>query len=116
VSASKDDETQDGGGNGGELTPEPGSATAGEISEDASPAQDRPVLRPQAQPPHPDSVRMWLAIGMVLILTGIVGVACYGWIDGRDLESMQALAIVLSPVVTLVGTILGFYFSSSARR
>lgn len=65
--------------------------------------------------PHPDSVRMWLAVGMVVILAGIVTVACAEWASGAGVRRMQALAVVMSPVVTLVGTILGFYFSSSGR-
>lgn len=82
------------------------------ITEDASPGHGEVLRRRPAKAAHPDNVRMWLALLMVAILACIVGVACWGWISGASLKDLQALALILSPVVTLVGTILGFYFSS----
>lgn len=82
------------------------------IYEEEAPGQSD-VLRPSpGGVAHPDNVRMWLAVSMVAILALIVLSACWGWARGATVDDMQALAIVLSPVVTLVGTILGFYFSS----
>lgn len=86
------------------------------LAEDEPPGRGRVLQTRDKKAPHPDRVRMYLAGAMVAILAVIVGVACYGWIMGRHLEDMQALAIVMSPVVTLVGTILGFYFSSERQK
>lgn len=98
--------------------PETGQEEYHEIVEHNDPGAGI-VLRSVAPPPHPDRVRMYLAMAMLAILGGIVVTGCVGWLRGATLREMQSLATVLSPVITLVGTTLGFYFwseGSGGRR
>lgn len=83
------------------------------IVEDVPPSKSAPVIFGTPPPTHRDKLRGWLAIGMASLLGVIVVVALYAWaFQKADLERMQSLALVFSPIVTLMGTILGFYFAS----
>jgi hypothetical protein len=55
-------------------------------------------------------VRGWLAKGLVWLLILTVG-AVLGLLAAGRLTATEA-ALVMSPVVTLTGTALGFYFGS----
>ena len=60
-----------------------------------------------------EKTRSWLAIVLGVLLIVQVLTACLGWLFAdRDLESMQAFAVVAAPLTTLLGTVLGFYFGS----
>ncbi|MGB3764489.1 MAG: hypothetical protein WA966_14840 [Ornithinimicrobium sp.] len=64
-----------------------------------------------------EDARRWIALALIFMLFVLVAVGCWGWIShGSDVERMQNFAVLFSPVVTLLGTVLGFYFSSADGR
>lgn len=85
------------------------------VAEDVEP---RPGLSyPQEIETPRDATRKWLAYALVFILLILVVVGCVGWLrDGSDADRMQNFSLLFAPIVTLLGTILGFYFSSGERR
>lgn len=63
--------------------------------------------------PSREHARRQLAYWLLVLLTILVVVGCVGWLaHGTDRDRMQNYAILFSPIVTLLGTVLGFYFSS----
>lgn len=71
------------------------------------------TFKQQRKPPHPDWVRAWITFAVLLLLTGVVGVACWGWLSGwRSEDEIETFGLIMAPIVTLSGTILGFYFST----
>jgi hypothetical protein len=69
-----------------------------------------------SEPTHMDNTRRWIAYGLVLLLATVTIIGALGWWShGADPQRIQSYAIIFSPVVTLVGTVLGFYFSSGRK-
>lgn len=92
-------------------TPVPESQDPDDIVEFEQPS-NKQVFK-ASEPTHMDSTRRWIAYGLVLLLATITIIGALGWWrHGEDPERIQSFAIIFSPVVTLVGTVLGFYFSS----
>lgn len=98
--------------------PKPGASAFDEVisstplteDADAGSRLTPPTTTPQQQR---ETTRTKLAWALVLSLIALVGVGATGWLlYGNDVERMQTFAIVFAPIVTLVGTVLGFYFSS----
>lgn len=82
-----------------------------EILENVEPREGLAVPRETAV--DREKTRRRLAYGLVIILAGMVAVGCAGWLKyGGDVERMQNFGLIFAPIVTLLGTILGFYFSS----
>jgi len=103
-------------GNGTSVTNDTGSTDDDSIEEHSQPTPGNPpVLQPRRPPrQHPDDTRMFLAYGLLAVLAGVVAAGCWGWIEyGDDPARMQSFGALFSPVVTLVGTVLAFYFFSS---
>ncbi|MGB0747136.1 MAG: hypothetical protein ACPGO3_00175 [Magnetospiraceae bacterium] len=80
--------------------------------------------------PGRDSVRKWLAVGIFVVLAAIVLIGmgligyvivagCDGGCDSSESQSEQIKVVgkatleLLTPVVGIFGTVLGFYFASS---
>ena len=61
---------------------------------------------------HEDQTRRYLAIGGMVLLAVLALAGAWGWLN-RDMttEEIQSFAVIFSPVVALLGPILGFYFS-----
>jgi hypothetical protein len=82
----------------------------------APPDGQAPVLQKLVPKQHPDDTRRWLAQWLLGALIALIAVGCYGWfLYGDSLQRMQSFILIFSPIVTLVGTVLAFYFSSSTR-
>lgn len=72
-------------------------------------------------PGHEDLVRKKLAYGLLVLLSGIVVMgfglfvtgAILNW-NGRNLESL--IQLFFTSILTLVSTVIGFYFGSEHRR
>ena len=71
---------------------------------------------PIKEPSHNDKARMWLigicggAIGLFMICIAIL------YIFNKPISELKDLAtITLSPLITLFGTMTGFYFGSEKR-
>jgi hypothetical protein len=72
----------------------------------------RPI-REWTTPPDPDWVRTGITVAILGLLAAVVGVACWGWLSGwRDEDEIETFGLIMAPVITLSGTILGFYFST----
>lgn len=82
------------------------------ISEDVEPSPG--LIRLQGSHVPREETRRRLAYALVAILGILVAVGCAGWLlHGDDVDRMQNFALIFAPVVTLLGTILGFYFSNA---
>ena len=96
----------------------PASDVIDEISENV--AALRPSEAPAVVTLAPDrdaQTRTWLAYALTGLLAVLALVAAYGWlIQNKALEQLQSYMLVVSPIVTLTGTILGFYFSASRKN
>lgn len=94
--------------------PDPPDAdpTKRDLNEDLEPSKPRKVLR--TTPTHNDDTRRWLAYALVALLFILVIVGSVGWLTmgPNEVEHLQSFALIFSPVVTLVGTMLGFYYRS----
>lgn len=56
--------------------------------------------------------RSLLLKALLFIAAGLVLTGCIGWLwHGNEVDRMQSFAIVFSPIMTLLGTAVGFYFS-----
>lgn len=68
-------------------------------------------------PSHEDKTRKVLAYGSMLILGVLAVGGLSGWLFG-DLttDEVQSFSVILSPIVALLGPILGFYFSRTGER
>jgi hypothetical protein len=96
----------------------PNEPRAPEIDETGEvPAPPGGLLTPdQQRQVQRDKTRDYLAWVLILILAGLVLVGCIGWLrHGNDTSQMQSFAILFGPVTTLLGTVLGFYFSSADK-
>jgi hypothetical protein len=70
-------------------------------------------FKQQRKPPHPDWVRACITGAVLLLLAGVIAVACWGWLSGwRTEDEIESFGLIMAPIVTLSGTILGFYFST----
>lgn len=68
----------------------------------------------RAKPPHPDAVRQTLAFSLVALLVLIVLGTLISFIaNWLTLDEMKELNILITPVLTITGTAVGFYFGSS---
>lgn len=87
-----------------------GHLESGSFTEDKTPGTGSVVTT--TQPTHEDRVRQVIAGVMLLVLVAIVGVGGAGWLLwGGDQNRMQTFALIFGPVLTLIGTMFGFYFS-----
>lgn len=98
------------GGGGGRPTPDGDG-----IDEDKDPGEGSGFI---ASASHMDKTRRALAIAAMVILGVLAAGGLGGWLvilctDG-SVQQMQAFAVIFSPVVALIGPILGFYFSKSS--
>lgn len=65
---------------------------------------------------HREVTRRHIALILVAALVALTAVGATGWlIWGSDTARMQNFAIVFSPITTLFGTVIGFYFSSGDK-
>ncbi|MGI8793098.1 MAG: hypothetical protein ACR2H3_07970 [Acidimicrobiales bacterium] len=89
----------------------PQDATFTFIEDTRLPApENRPAFKKhQNPPPHPDTVRSYLAGGVMVILAivTIVGVLVWWLQPERD---MRDYLLLITPIVSLAGAIVGFYF------
>lgn len=87
-----------------------------EIAESVSPTPGLQVVVEQPVPPR-ERTRRTIAFVLVFALVGLLVVGAIGWICyGDDTPRMQNFAIIFSPITTLFGTVIGFYFSSTEDR
>jgi hypothetical protein len=96
-----------------------GQAPAGDvIDEVAKNIQPLPAAGVvQLEPDHDAQTRTWLAYALTALLSALALVAAYGWLVlGKTLDQLQAYMLVVSPIVALTGTILGFYFSATRKN
>lgn len=70
------------------------------------------LIRPRTTTERREDTRSRLAYWVMGLLTVIVGVGLWGWIDGVSRDRLEDLTLMFSPVVTLMATVLGFYFAS----
>ncbi|WP_328329964.1 hypothetical protein OHA70_07495 [Kribbella sp. NBC_00382] len=89
-----------------------------EIVESVPVPNGLPEILRERSPKDPDrNVRTGLAWALTLLLVALALVAAGGWLLGsKKLEDLQAYLLVMSPIVTLTGTILGFYFSADRSQ
>lgn len=59
-----------------------------------------------------ESTRTFLACWLLALLSAIVVVGLYGWATGASRDRLEDLALMYSPIITLMATVLGFYFAS----
>lgn len=84
-----------------------------ELSEDSAPAPGLQKLT--TRPIKREHTRRTIAYILVGTLVALAIVGAAGWLFfGEDTDRMQNFAVVFSPVTTLIGTVIGFYFSSTA--
>lgn len=96
----------------GEQIPAPDKA----IIERVQPAPERPVFKGTTFRGD-DATRQSLARWMLAMLGFLVLTACVGWaVLKKDQQAIQSFLLIMSPIVTLTGTILGFYFSAPRQR
>lgn len=116
------------------LTPAEGSGDIDEAQDVPAPSSqadggsvidetDQPAAPEKAQPgfsaetvKHENDTRRWIAIGGMLLLAVLAIGGLYGWLN-RDMtaEQIQSFAVIFSPVVAVLGPILGFYFSKAHK-
>jgi hypothetical protein len=69
------------------------------------PAQDR------------EKVRGWIAGALIALLIGFISLLClaivFGIVKVADLDKI--VATVLTPIMGIVGTVIGFYFGEKSR-
>lgn len=69
------------------------------------------------EPPHPDTVRQFLAYSLVALLALMVLGALCSYIAGwLNVDELKELSILITPILTLTGTAIGFYFGSSGPK
>ena len=76
-----------------------------------APAENRPAFKQgQRPPPHKDTVRAGLAVAVMALLfvVTIVGVLVWVFQANRD---MRDYLILITPITSLAGAIVGFYFA-----
>jgi hypothetical protein len=81
------------------------------------------ISQPNESPPYnPDEdrekVRKWIAVGLFFLLATIVifALAAMGlkFVPKDDIKDV--LTIFFSPIITLLGTVLGFYYGEKSSR
>ena len=96
---------------GGYLAPDL-AALRDQLSEDATPQGGLNALRQRPRRWSREDTRTSIAWAMIFILGAVVVIGVLGWWFQRaSTERMESLAVMFAPIVTLVGTVLGFYFS-----
>lgn len=65
-----------------------------------------------------ERVRGWIALFLLMLLIAVVGIALFGVLFGKiPVEHLEKIgAIILSPVVGLLGAVMGFYFGEQSRN
>lgn len=65
---------------------------------------------------HEDKTRRYLAVGAMALLAVLAIGGLLGWLFGdRSTQEIQSFAVIFSPVIALLGPILGFYFSKAQK-
>lgn len=68
-------------------------------------------------PPDPETIRRFLAYSLVGLLALMVLGTLFSYIAGwLDVAELKELSILITPVLTLTGTAVGFYFGASDLR
>lgn len=73
----------------------------------------RVVKKEQNPPPHIDTVRAWIAAGLIMLLAGAVIATLIVWSydEGSTIDDMTPIVTAL---IAMIGPILGFYFSTKS--
>lgn len=81
------------------------------ITEDTIPVPGLPQQSAPQIEVYRERTRRHLAWAMIGLLATVIVVGAIGWLRfGDDTARMQGYAVIFSPVSTLLGTILGYYF------
>ncbi|GAB3652917.1 hypothetical protein GCM10027596_02640 [Nocardioides korecus] len=98
-------------GDGGQAQPQlPAPGDLNDISEDARPGDAAPLVASPRTPDDDD--RRYIAWIMLAILGIAVAVGLINWcVRGLSADQMQGFQMIFTPLVTLVASVLGFYFS-----
>jgi hypothetical protein len=95
-------------------------APAGDVIDEVAANIQPPAKAPsvlQLAPDRDAQTRTWLAYALTALLAILAMAAAYGWlVMDKTLDQLQAYMLVVSPIVTLTGTILGFYFSATRKN
>lgn len=88
----------------------------GPYVEDVKPPSS-PVVRATHRYPAPgqDWVRFIIAGGCFLLIMLLTGVAVFVWAMGLD-RDIDTYNTILTPVIGLVGVVMGYYFQLNNRR
>jgi len=64
--------------------------------------------------PHREKIRGIIAIILVITLVAVIGIILYKelWQKTEAVEIKDIAATILTPLIAVVGTVLGFYFGS----
>lgn len=76
--------------------------------------KDDPAFEKQKQPPHHDTVRAWVAWS-ILAMLGVVtvwGLVVWTFTD----KDIREYTILVTPISTIAGVIIGFYFAQNSDR
>jgi type VI protein secretion system component VasF len=86
-------------------------------SEEPDEAPALPEEQPFDPAPHREAVRRNTTYGLLLLIA-LLCIALYvPWVLGRPTDdTMRFHSAVVGPLMTLAGTILGFYFGAESRR
>lgn len=81
-----------------------------------SPASSGSSQHFRTEPSYHDKTRRIVALTLVFLLAGVTAVALVAFIFGAlSVDEIRELGIILTPVLTLTGTAVGFYFGSDQR-
>lgn len=66
------------------------------------------------EPSFDDRTRRWIALALVGLLAIITLAALFSFILNKlDVSELKELSILITPVLTLTGTAVGFYFGAN---
>lgn len=92
--------------------PDQSSPPVDEVVDDAAVRPGEGLYTPtQTDPkpaPNPGRIRWWVAIVLLLVMCVTVGGGLVGWLEGHNLSEWTGFT---TPVFTLAGVAVAFYFS-----
>lgn len=67
-----------------------------------------------ARPTHTDQTRRYIAYGLLCLLGLLIGGTLLSFIAGwLTVDEIKESGVLITPVFTLAGTVLGFYFGAN---